>query len=98
MLYKNYSQMVRSEKVYRDNIVPKAKAALDVLRRGYSANENDFNDLISAELEYLMARMELATTRFERQKAFIETERLIGRSIKSKEKIKTVIIPSGEEK
>jgi hypothetical protein len=98
MLYKNYSQMVRSEKVYRDNIVPKAKAALDVVRRGYSANENDFNDLISAELEYLMARMELATTRFERQKAFIETERLIGRSIKSKEKIKTVIIPSGEEK
>jgi hypothetical protein len=81
MTYKDYTQMIKSEKLYNQQIIPKAKAALDVVRRGYSSNENDFSDLISSEQAYLMARMELVNTTYERRVAQYEMVRSFGRNL-----------------
>jgi len=85
MLTEKYAQMLNSEGVYAGRIIPEANAALSVVRTGYVANENDFNDLISSELALLMARMDLADIQLERRNALIEIERLIGRSIGSEQ-------------
>lgn len=95
MLYKNYIQMIKSEKLYNKQIIPKAKAALDVVRRGYSSNENDFSDLIDSEQAYLMARMELVNTNYERRIAMFELVRTFGRSLEIEKKADEVVIPGG---
>lgn len=64
-------------------IIPNAQAALDVVRTGYTTDENSFNDLIMAELSLLMARMDLANFRMEKRLAVAEIERLIGHGLTS---------------
>lgn len=81
MLIIKYEQLLESEGVYTGKVIPDAQAALDVVRRGYSADEYNFNDLIGAELTLLMARMDLTNIRLDRRKTLIELERLFGRDI-----------------
>jgi outer membrane protein TolC len=77
-----YNQMRSSTSVYRTEIIPAADAALNVVRSGYTSNENNFNDLIGSELSLLMSRMDLANIEYERRNAYIEIEKLIGHSIR----------------
>jgi cobalt-zinc-cadmium efflux system outer membrane protein len=81
MLSERFNQAVDSEGVYAGQIIPDARAALSVVRTGYVADENNFNDLIASELSLLMADMDLANIRLDRRLALIEIERLIGKDL-----------------
>ncbi len=78
-----YDQGLQSEITYSGKILPDAQAALDVVRIGYSGNENSFSDLINAELALLEAGNDLANLRMDRRIALAEIERLLDRSISS---------------
>ena len=78
MLLTKYGQLISSEKVYTSRIIPDSKAAMEVVRKGYSAGQNNFNDLIGTELALLMARMESSNISKDRRIALIELERLFG--------------------
>lgn len=79
MLNEKYQSLIETEQVYSKVIIPDAKAALSVVRAGYSAGNNDFNDLTNAEIALLMAQMELSNISYERRESLIEIKRLIGR-------------------
>jgi hypothetical protein len=83
MQVNRYNQGLQSESTYSGRIIPNAQAALDVVRIGYSGNENSFSDLIGAELSLLEARNDLANIRMDRRIALAEIERLMDRSISS---------------
>ncbi len=78
MQIEKYLRASESTGVSSGRIIPNSRAALDVIRTGYTADENNFNDLIMAELSLLMARMDLANFQLEMDQALVEIERLTG--------------------
>lgn len=81
MQYEKFQRNIDSENTYKRRIIPDSKAALEVVRKGYSSDENNFNDLISSEMALIMARMELANIQNEKLHSEIEIERMIGHSL-----------------
>ncbi len=81
MQIERHNRSVESAGVSGGRIIPNARAALDVVRSGYTTDENNFNDLIMAELSLLMARMDLANFQMEIRLAVAEIERLIGHAL-----------------
>ena len=81
MQIERYNRSIESAGVSGGRIIPNAQAALDVVRSGYTTDENNFNDLIMAELSLLMARMDLANFRMEAHLAVAEIEQLIGHAL-----------------
>jgi len=81
MQISRYNQGLKSENTYTGRVIPDARATLDVVRIGYSGNENSFSDLINSELTLLDARNELARISMDRRVALAEIERLVGRAI-----------------
>ena len=81
MQISRYNQGLRSENTYTGRVIPDARATLDVVRIGYSGNENSFSDLINSELTLLDARNELANISMDRRVALAEIERLVGKAI-----------------
>ena len=81
MQINRYNQGLQSEATYSGRVIPDARAALDVVRIGYSGDENTFSDLIGAELALLDARNDLANIRMDRRIAFAEIERQMGKDI-----------------
>ncbi|MCX6646330.1 MAG: hypothetical protein NTY09_08235 [bacterium] len=81
MQISTYNQGLQSERTFSNEVIPDAQATLDVVRIGYSGNENNFSDLIGAELTLLDARNELAGIIMNRRVALAEIERIVGKTI-----------------
>lgn len=81
MQIERYKRSVESTGVSRGRVIPNSRAALDVVRAGYTAQENNFNDLIMAELTLLMARMDLSNFELDRRLSLAEIGRLMGHTI-----------------
>jgi hypothetical protein len=81
MQISTYNQGIQSERTFSGEVIPDAQATLDVVRIGYSGNENNFSDLIGAELTLLDARNELAGIVMNRRIALAEIERIVGKTI-----------------
>jgi outer membrane protein TolC len=81
MQISSYNQGLQSERTFSGEVIPDAQATLDVVRIGYSGNENNFSDLIGAELTLLDARNELAGIVMNRRIALAEIERIVGKTI-----------------
>jgi outer membrane protein TolC len=81
MQISTYNQGLQSERTFSGEVIPDAQATLDVVRIGYSGNENNFSDLIGAELTLLDARNELAGIVMNRRIALAEIERIVGKTI-----------------
>jgi len=81
MQVEKYQRSIDSRGVSRGRIIPNANSALSVIRTGYTADENNFNDLIMAELSLLMARMDLADYDRDMRIALSDVERIVGHGI-----------------
>jgi hypothetical protein len=81
MQIERYKRSVESTGVSRGRVIPNSRAALDVVRAGYTAQENNFNDLIMAELTLLMARMDLSNFELDKRLSLVEISRLMGHRI-----------------
>jgi hypothetical protein len=83
MKLNDYNQSLSSERTYLGTVIPRARAAFDVTRMGYSADEYTFSDLVGAELALLTARTDLADIRLNGRLALVEIERTIGRDLET---------------
>lgn len=81
MQIERYKRSVESTGVSLGRVIPNSQAALDVIRAGYTAQENNFNDLIMAELTLLMVRMDLSNFELDRRLSLVEIGRLMGYTI-----------------
>ena len=81
MQVEKYLQAIDSSGVSSGQIIPNSQAALDVVRTGYTSDENNFNDLIMAELSLLMARMDLAGYERDMRVALSEIARILGHDV-----------------
>jgi len=72
----------RKIELYRDALVPKARQALEVSERSFSAGKSGFIDVIDAQRTLLDFELEAERAFVERERAFAGIEKLIARRIK----------------
>ena len=80
-LFFEVAQRKEQYELYRSRIVPESEAALVSSRRSYEANEVDYLNVITNELDLFQAQLLMHHYYFEHEKKIAELEMVIGKSL-----------------
>ena len=79
--YYHIDKAVREEKLFKMNLIPKAKEAVDVAKTGYRTGEVSFLDALDADMTWLNFNIEYYKAIRHKAVSIAEMERLTGLSL-----------------